>query len=43
MTTALTHRKPLCTVHQSNDKKLFVEITIEELDKKMENSYMVIN
>lgn len=43
MITSLTTIKPLCVIHQSNDKKLFIQITIEELDKKMENSYMIIN
>lgn len=40
---AITENKPLCVIHQSNDKKLFVEMTVEELDRKMENSYMIIN
>lgn len=43
MTTAITENKPLCVIHQSNDRKLFVEMTVEELDRKMENSYMIIN
>jgi len=43
MITAITEIKPLCTILQSNDKKLFVEMTPEELDRKMENSYMIIN
>ena len=43
MIKALTEIKPLCVIHQSNDKKLYVEMTIEELDRKMENSYMIIN
>lgn len=43
MITAITQNKPLCTILQSNDRKLFVEMTVEELDRKMENSYMIIN
>lgn len=40
---AITENKPLCVIHQSNDKRLFVEMTVDELDRKMENSYMIIN
>lgn len=40
---SITQNKPLCVIHQSNEKRLFVEMTIDELDKKMENSYMIIN
>lgn len=43
MTTSITEIKPLCVIHQSNDKKIYVEMTIDELDSKMENSYMIIN
>lgn len=43
MTTAITEIRPLCVIHQSNEEKLFVEMTVEELDKKMKNSYMIIN
>jgi len=43
MTTAITEIKPLCIIHQSNDKKIFVEMEVSELDQKMQNSYMIIN
>ena len=39
----ITQNKPLSYILQSNDKKIFVEMTVEELDKKMENAYMIIN
>lgn len=40
---AITLNKPLCTIHQSNEEKLFVEMKVEDLDEKMKNSYMIIN
>ena len=43
MTTVITENKPLCVIAQSNDKVIFVEMTVEQLDKKMENSYMILD
>ncbi len=43
MITAITEIKPLCTIHCSNDKVIFVQMTVEQLDKKMENSYMILD
>ena len=43
MTQAITEIKPLCTIHCSNDKVIFVQMTVEQLDKKMENSYMILD
>lgn len=43
MITAITEIKPLCTIHCSNDEVIFVEMTVDNLDKKMENSYMILD
>ena len=43
MTTAIRTTQPLCVICQSNDKKLFFEGDIQELDELMSNSYMEIN
>ena len=43
MITAITEIKPLCTIHCSNDEVIFVEMTVDQLDKKMENSYMILD
>lgn len=43
MTTAITENKPLCSIHCSNDKVILVEMTPEQLDKKMENAYMILD
>ena len=43
MTQAISHNLPLCTILQSNNKKIFVEMKVEELDEKMQNAYMIIN
>lgn len=43
MTTAITQIKPLCTIHCSNDEVIFVEMTVAQLDEKMQNSYMILD